>query len=184
MILSKTLTTLFAGGALLLGAGLCAADITTTSMPASGPASDPARQFDFWVGEWDVYDRNGDPAGKNDISLVSGGEVLLEEWVNPRGGRGTSLSYFQANDQSWNQVWVTRQEGASLAKGGLVDGEMILVNEENGVVTGRTTWTPNDDGTVRQHWQMTPDGGETWQTRVDLVYERRSTDETDANGED
>lgn len=33
--------------------------------------------------------------------------------------------------------------------------------------TERITWTPNADGTVRQHWEQSTDGGKTWTTAFD-----------------
>ena len=34
------------------------------------------------------------------------------------------------------------------------------------------TWTPNADGSVRQHWRTTKDGGKTWETAFDGKYVR------------
>jgi hypothetical protein len=60
--------------------------------PADPPAAAPApctsekhRQFDFWVGEWDVTE-NGQPAGHNKIVLVHGNCALNENWTSARSG--------------------------------------------------------------------------------------------------
>ena len=37
----------------------------------------------------------------------------------------------------------------------------------------RITWTPNADGTVRQHWEQSTDGGKTWTTAFDGLYRRK-----------
>jgi hypothetical protein len=37
----------------------------------------------------------------------------------------------------------------------------------------RITWTPNADGTVRQHWEQSADGGKTWETAFDGLYRRK-----------
>ncbi len=36
--------------------------------------------------------------------------------------------------------------------------------------TNRMTWTPLDNGYVRQHWEVTSDGGTTWSTAFDGEY--------------
>ncbi len=49
---------------------------------------------------------------------------------------------------------------------------MVLSSKGSGAHVDRITWTPNDDGTVRQHWQTSEDGGKTWKTEFDGRYER------------
>ena len=160
--------------ALLLAAGSSFGGHEAGPAPVAEP-QDVLRQFDFWVGEWDVYStQTGDLSGTNDITLVSGGEMLLEEWRNTSGGRGTSLSWFEATDRKWHQMWITLGEGATESIGEWKDGVMLLVSKEGDVVTGRCAWTPREDGTVRQHWETTKDGGTTWKTEADLIYERRA----------
>ena len=42
-----------------------------------------------------------------------------------------------------------------------------------GTSLNRITWTPNQDGTVRQHWENSRDEGATWQTVFDGLYTRK-----------
>jgi hypothetical protein len=52
----------------------------------------------------------------------------------------------------------------------VLEGE---THDENGVVTKhRMSWTPNADGSVRQHWESTGANGE-WTTAFDGLYTRR-----------
>ena len=39
-------------------------------------------------------------------------------------------------------------------------------------VRSRITWTPLEDGRVRQHWQLSRDDGATWTTAFDGLYSR------------
>ena len=61
--------------------------------------------------------------------------------------------------------------------GGLVDGKMVLSGErklrDGRTLTNRITWTPNADGSVRQHWEQSFDGGKVWTTVFDGTYRRR-----------
>jgi hypothetical protein len=36
----------------------------------------------------------------------------------------------------------------------------------------RITWTPQADGSVRQHWQQSADGGKTWSDAFVGIYTR------------
>ena len=38
----------------------------------------------------------------------------------------------------------------------------------------RIQWTPNQDGTVRQHWQTRPVGEPEWKTVFDGLYTRKN----------
>ena len=46
------------------------------------------RQFDFWVGEWDVVDTRGQPAGVNRIEKTLNGCALHETWTSAGLARG------------------------------------------------------------------------------------------------
>jgi hypothetical protein len=48
------------------------------------------------------------------------------------------------------------------------------VGRDGAAVGNRITWYDNDDGTVRQHWQVSKDGGKTWNTAFDGLYRKQS----------
>ena len=45
-------------------------------------------------------------------------------------------------------------------------------SDGSGMARHRITWTPNDDGTVRQVWNVSTDGGATWKVVFDGTYTR------------
>jgi len=62
--------------------------------------------------------------------------------------------------------------------GGLVTGKMVMEQREPAAADGkiqvqRITWTPLEDGRVRQQWEVSNDGGATWKTAFDGYYARR-----------
>jgi hypothetical protein len=132
------------------------------------------RQFDFWVGEWDVASAaTNQRIGLNRISRINGGCTLREEYVTPAGYEGTSLSFYDSERKVWHQTWIDNQGGALYLEGGL-DGNSMLLS--TGLVQqsfNRVTWSLLPDGRVRQHWQSTEDGGTTWSTVFDGYYSRR-----------
>ena len=154
---------------------------TAASVPSGPCATDKHRQFDFWVGEWDVT-HHGKPAGHNRIELLHGGCVLAEHWVSSDGSfSGSSLNIYDQSDDQWHQTWVDVSGTLLQLDGALVDGQMVLSGaisdvDGNGVVQQRITWTPNDDGSVRQQWESNSDGEE-WMTLFDGLYVRKDSTE-------
>lgn len=122
-------------------------------------------QFDFWVGAWAVTSA-GVPAGHNRISREQEGCVLREQWRGASGMTGTSINYYDRNDDRWHQIWVDRTGAVLVLEGGSPrPGEMLL--ESDPAVAGarqRIHWQLREDGVVVQHWQQSSDGGASWTT--------------------
>jgi hypothetical protein len=128
------------------------------------------RQFDFWIGEWEVKNPAGKVAGTNRISKISGGCGLLEEWTGAGGVTGKSINAWDASRKQWHQTWVGADGTVLHLDGAFSDGRMRLEN-----ATDRITWTPNPDGTVRQHWEK-PDQSGAWKTVFDGTYAKKRGD--------
>jgi hypothetical protein len=145
--------------------------------------SDPAyRQFDFWIGDWNVT-ANDQPAGTNSIQPVHNGCALEENWQGAGAGgvSGSSLNIYDRANDRWHQTWVDGNGTLLQLDGGLVDGAMVLrgtrpAEDGNGITTHRITWTPNADGSVRQLWEASRDG-QTWSVLFDGLYTRAAGDE-------
>jgi len=155
-------------------------NITALSPAQTTPARPPeSRQFDFWIGEWDVTEPDGKPAGTNTIEAIADGAGLLENWTGDPaagGGTGKSLNTYNAAKKQWQQFWVGSGGGVLELAGAWANGNMVLTGEHDvrgRRLTERITWTPNADGTVRQYWQQSTDGGKTWQTAFDGLYRRK-----------
>lgn len=146
---------------------------------APPPCSAPEhRQFDFWLGEWDVTTPAGQAAGKNRITSVLNGCVLLEEWTGTSGSTGKSFNLYDARRKRWHQTWVDGSGGLLELHGALTaDGAMVLTGEQparsgTGTVLNRITWTPRSATEVRQLWETSTDGGTTWTTAFDGIYRK------------
>jgi len=153
------------------------------SVAAQAPAKAPPpcqgaeyHQFDFWIGTWDVYLPDGQKAGENRIESINDGCGLLENWSGRGGSVGKSLNLYDRDDQHWHQTWIDNTGGRLVIAGGLVDKRMVLSSEATatGTPMQRIAWTPNEDGSVRQLWESSVDGGKTWTVQFDGKYIRRS----------
>ena len=137
------------------------------------PCSDPAyRQFDFWIGQWQVFKTDGTLAGSNRIEKEYGGCVLHERYSTPKGYQGQSLNTYDTTRKLWHQTWVDNTGLLLLLEGHLVDGRMVLEGA-SGTTRHRITWTPNADGSVRQFWESTDAGGQ-WTGAFDGLYRKKT----------
>lgn len=132
------------------------------------------RQFDFWIGDWEVRNPDGEIAGHNTIERILDGCALKESWRGAKGSVGYSFNTYDRSHGQWHQTWVDANGLLLRLDGGMDEGSMVLRGEmptrEGGVAKTRISWTPEDDGRVRQHWEASKDGGETWQTVFDGLY--------------
>ncbi len=122
------------------------------------------RQFDFWIGEWVVKDSKGNIQGYNKIFSILDGCALSENWHSVSGNPGVSYNFYDKTKGQWHQTWVDNSGGTLYLDGGLKDGVMVLssANSSNQKVIQQISWTPLDDGSVKQHWQSSKDGGKNW----------------------
>lgn len=134
------------------------------------------RQFDFWLGQWEVTVAPASaPSAKSSITAVQGGCAVIEQFENQAGFSGVSINFFDSVTELWHQSWMGNGGGAVHLQGGLEDGSMVLsdadlaVSKISGTIN-RVTWTALDDGRVRQHWQVSTDKGTTWSTPFDGYY--------------
>ena len=168
------------------GSWILCAVLAVGAFPASGEEPPPkpscssakSHQFDFWIGEWDVL-AGGSLAGRNSIRPILGGCVLQETWNGTNGGAGSSFNFYDPQRDRWRQLWVWRNGTTIELEGGYADGKMVLegasTDREGKATRNRITWYENADGTVRQHWQVSRDGGTTWEDSFDGLYRRGAT---------
>lgn len=141
--------------------------------------------FDFWVGEWNVYAKNPQGqeglAGTNSITKHYQNCLIKETWENTGGGGGFSINYFNPNTDEWRQVWVSPNLSIDYTGGLNEDGAMVLKGTIYYYANGnsfpfRGIWTPNEDGSVTQHFdQQNPETGE-WQVWFEGRYVRKEDD--------
>ncbi len=166
----------------LSGLGPARAEETPAAPPESRPKPCVApehRQFDFWIGEWDVTTPDGKTAGRNSIRAILGGCALAEEWVGSTGYSGRSFNIYDASTGRWHQTWVDSSGELLRLDGGIVNGKMVLTGtrppkKDRGIdVQHRVTWEKKSDDEVRQLWEASGDGGQTWDVVFDGTYGRR-----------
>jgi len=106
---------------------------------------------------------------------------LQENWQGSGAGgiSGSSFNIYDRDTRRWHQSWVDANGTLLLLDGGLVDGSMVMSGSrptrDGGSALHRITWTPNDDGSVRQLWESSLDGGDSWSVLFDGLYLKSAT---------
>ena len=165
--------------------------MTVPAMPASAQSAcddPPYREFDFWIGHWQVRLADGRLAGENRIEASADGCYLVERWQGARGSAGFSLNFYEPELAGWRQVWVSADSTIEIS-GGLVGDSMVLEGEiryrqpvdpdrSGGETAGprrpfRGTWTPLPGNRVRQLFEerrVDGEDGDRWQTWFEGFY--------------
>jgi hypothetical protein len=147
-----------------------------TPPPPPGCTAPEHRQFDFWIGNWDVANPAGKTVGRNLIEPILGGCVLRETWTGSGGSNGTSYNAWDRQRRRWHQTWVDNGGLVLRLEGGFADGRMVLSGETldsaGSAVLNRITWQETAPGQVRQLWEVSSDGGKAWRTVFDGRYRR------------
>lgn len=165
---------------LLAGLSACTAQIPLDSQavgvesevvptPAAGACDQDERfrEFDFWLGEWQVSDASGTLQGYNTISEAQNGCLLTENWRSAGGGSGQSLSYFSPVDNQWHHRWVSpgiiiEIDGELVNQAMTLEGTIDYVARSHQALF-RGKWTPLADGRVEQRFTQSDDDGKSWQ---------------------
>src|ERR1700678_266301 len=140
---------------------------------ASAPqcASSAYRQFDFWAGDWDVFDV-GSPieVAHAQVDLILDGCVLREDYQGTDGHKGQSFTVYDAARKVWHQTWVTNRGELLQIEGKLDAGVMILSGEDHTKHTLVRGWWKPGKGEVHETAATSRDKGKTWDPWFDLVF--------------
>jgi tetratricopeptide (TPR) repeat protein len=133
------------------------------------------KQFDFWLGEWDVQ-VSGQTVAHSRIEKIDDGCTVQENWMPFTGREGKSWNFYNAATGKWEQLWLSG--GNVLKLEGALDGAVmayrgVTPQPNSGSVQQRLTFTPMEGGRVRQFWQQSADQGKTWTVAFDGIYVRQ-----------
>ena len=104
--------------------GLAISMSASAQAPAAPCSAPEAKQFDFWLGDWDVFTPDGKLAGTNRIARLYGC-ALHESWANPKV-QGQSFNVFDADRGVWHQTWVDSSGSLLVIEGAFRNGAMTL----------------------------------------------------------
>lgn len=141
-----------------------------------------ARQFDYWLGEWDVFPMQAPPGqapkvGDSQIELISEGCGVLENW-SATGNNGKSVNYYDSTTKKWYQHWIGSGGGALRYEGSFTENAMrfegLTIGQDGKKTLHRLTFFKIDENTVRQFAETSSDEGKNWTATYDFRYVRKS----------
>ena len=162
---------------------LCAALLAAQQPPAKPCAAPEAKQFDFWLGDWEASwpGTNGGPAGKavnHVVRLLDG--CVTQENFDGRGSNGLvgmSVSSYFARGRQWKQTWVDNQGAYMDFVGEFKDGQMVLAravtNPQGKAIGQRMVWKNIQADSFDWSYEQSTDEGKTWTVVWPIHYTRR-----------
>lgn len=155
---------------------------TPSPVPMSSACSgEKYRQFDFWLGEWDLVGGDGKKTADDRVVMVLGGCGVQENWTGTKGGQGLSFSAYDPATRRWHQTLMDDGGAVLNLEGEFADGKMILVGtrpsqKDKGVtITHRIAWTPQANHSVKQIWENSTNGGRTWRLVSEGTYVKKGS---------
>lgn len=139
------------------------------------------RAFDFWLGDWVVYNAKGEKAGESLVERILDSCAIQEHWKSVKGFNGKSFNAFDPATGIWRQTWIDHTGKFMDFRGGFdaAGGFMRITTApqpENGVeMMHRMTFSPMPNGIVRQLGEQSSDNGASWSVEYDLYYHRKSS---------
>ena len=174
------------------GAGPMARAASGQDFPVAPNLPAEARQFDFWIGEWDVNLRvRGDDLSWADrhratahIYPILSGKAVLELWSEDRvpGIKGFSLRYFDTARGEW-VLWLNwpgaDRSGSTSLSGSFRHGRGEFFGTRTGQdgteTLSRYTFSDITDTSLRWDDAFSTDGGRTWTHGWIMEFSRTGT---------
>ena len=152
-------------------------------LEAIAPCKSPEyRQFDFWLGDWEVQDPAGNVVGHNAVTAEQDGCLIIEHWTATGGAQtGTSFNYYDIRDKKWHQLYLDNSGNAGAfpaMSGELIENKMVLLTNDANGPTSRWTWYTVSPNHVRQMAEQSTDNQKTWQITWDSIYVKKTTEAT------
>ncbi len=154
------------------------------------------RQFDFWVGTWDVNLRVKQPdqswadqiKSVAKIYSVSDGRAILELWNDqrPLGIKGFSLRYYDFQKEKW-VLWLNwpsyNRSGMSTLEGEFRHGRGEFFSGKGDTLT-RYSFSDITPHSLRWDDAFTFDGGKTWTHNWIMEFKRTEQEPAMPDGEE
>ncbi|WP_339696609.1 hypothetical protein [uncultured Roseivirga sp.] len=145
--------------------------------------NNPEKQFDFWIGKWNLtwLGANGKiERGQNTISEILDGKVIQENFEATEGAqkgyKGISISVYNANSKTWHQTWMDNQRGNINFTGFFdenIKGFITRPQEVNGKQqVSRMVFKDITKDSFVWDWESSEDGGKTWKLNWQINYKR------------
>jgi len=130
------------------------------------------RMFDFMIGEWDLFQGNN-LIGQTSVSCDLNRQVIQSRLA---GQSFSTMTYVEKEDL-WRQTWMSTNGHHDILEGGLENGMPVmyqkLLRDRPGFI-GRATFGNIAENSYDSYWDISPDGGKTWQRQWQGQFRRQT----------
>ena len=143
---------------------------------------DNFRAFDFWLGDWEVFNPEGKLVGTSNISLKLDSCMVYESWSGNGPYKGNSMNYYDRNDEVWKQKWIDNFAVSLEFEGAVNDNQMSykcssIDPKTRDSVFNIMTISKITESVVRQVWKQSKDNV-AWKVVFDGLYKRVRNDKS------
>ncbi len=144
-----------------------------------------ARQLDFWIGDWDIFDPQNGLIGTVSVTAQENGRIIHEHFQSNQFGQSArSTSYVDFRNDAWKMLWLDVSTQVELQ--GQFDGLAMrwrgeVYHDDGTTIRTIRTLKPLDDGLILHtidHYQPSQDAWEQYLTWIyaptDEGWDRRS----------
>ncbi|MGB2665951.1 MAG: hypothetical protein WAK48_18250 [Candidatus Acidiferrum sp.] len=146
--------------------------------PSSCSANAQSREFDFWVGDWDVRYPGAENASSSKVYLELGKCVLVENWDGGKGHEGINIFAYSADDQHWHGLFADNEGRVHVFEGKVSGGAAEFIGPSRGAKgetdLNRIRVTRLGADRVEQTWEKSSDNGASWNIVFRGAYSRKS----------
>ena len=147
------------------------------AQPGTRCATEPHRQLDFWIGEWNVFNAQQEQVARSQIESIISGCGLSEKYQADSGYSGTSLNQFDEDGNQWQQFWLDSNGESIHFNGHFNDNTMTFdaygFEDQRGSYIRRMRLISISADEVQQESDRSYDQGNTWCSEYRLTYRRR-----------
>ena len=134
------------------------------------------REFDYFIGNYTVFDKAGKQIATDEVSSEMSGCALLERW-HGRHGEGVGYSGYDGTRNEWVQTFF-QDDGTVLVFHGNMTGAGLLISGTDypkpGITERNKVLFRRLPTGFEEYWTVSTDNGKSWHVIFDGFF-RRST---------
>jgi len=116
--------------------------------------------------------------GTNIIISMQNSCLIQENWTS-NNETGTSYTFYNKIDSTWNQIYIDNSGTVLQLKGSFKNNKMVLNSEKIKIVKAnfyyinKITWEKDSSGNVSQKWEIIDEKETVLQVVFDGIYKRK-----------
>lgn len=138
-----------------------------------------SRQFDFWLGEWNVTYPGAPSASSSTVSLELGKCLVMENWSGGKGHEGMNVFAHGADDKHWHGLFADNEGRVRVFEEKVADGSAEFLgpsrDAEGKTELNRIRVKRLSANRVEQIWEKSADTGASCKIVFRGEYSRKGT---------